>query len=134
MVLVDTNIVAYLLIDGDYTADAQRLKAADPDWRSEAFLMVEFVNILASSTAVGRMSPPLAERLLRQAEVLLSGRMARLPHQDVLTIAHRYKISAYDARFVALAHRLGRRLVTEDAKLRKAAPNLTQSLAQALET
>ena len=42
MLLVDTNIVAYLLIDGDYTEAAQELRTRDPDWRSEAFLLVEF--------------------------------------------------------------------------------------------
>jgi predicted nucleic acid-binding protein len=41
-------------------------------------------------------------------------------------------VTAYDARFLALAHRLGTRLVTEDAKLRSAAPALTLSLAEAL--
>jgi len=40
MLLVDTNIVAYLLIDGDYTNGAQRLRIRDSDWRSEAFLLV----------------------------------------------------------------------------------------------
>ena len=39
---------------------------------------------------------------------------------------------AYDARFLVVAEGLGIRLVTEDVKLRRAAPKLTQSLAQAL--
>jgi predicted nucleic acid-binding protein len=41
-------------------------------------------------------------------------------------------VSAYDARFLAVADTLGTKLVTEDAKLRAAAPDLTRSLAQAL--
>ena len=40
MVVVDTNVVAYLLIEGDRTAEAQALYARDPDWRSEGFLLV----------------------------------------------------------------------------------------------
>jgi predicted nucleic acid-binding protein len=40
--------------------------------------------------------------------------------------------SAYDARFLALAEAIGLPVVTEDKKLRDAAPNLTQSLADAL--
>jgi predicted nucleic acid-binding protein len=50
----------------------------------------------------------------------------------VLSVAVRYRVTAYDARFLALAQQLGTPLVTEDAKLRLAAPNLTQSLAEAL--
>ena len=49
MVLVDTNVLAYLLLEGDRTASAQELYERDPDWRSEAFLMVEFSNVLATS-------------------------------------------------------------------------------------
>jgi predicted nucleic acid-binding protein len=52
----------------------------------------------------------------------------------VLAIAARHHVSAYDARFLALADHLGRRLVTEDIRLRIAAPALTQSLAEALAT
>ena len=51
MLLVDTNVVAYLLIDGDHTEAAQDLRSRDPDWRSEAFMLIEFTNVLASSIA-----------------------------------------------------------------------------------
>ena len=53
---------------------------------------------------------------------------------SVLAIAARHRVSAYDARFLALADQLGSRLVTEDARLRAAVPALTQSLAEALAT
>jgi predicted nucleic acid-binding protein len=49
-----------------------------------------------------------------------------------LDTALRYRVTAYDARFLALARQLGRPLVTEDVNLRAAAPKLTQSLAEAL--
>ncbi|MBA3385270.1 MAG: hypothetical protein H0T95_01370 [Chthoniobacterales bacterium] len=42
------------------------------------------------------------------------------------------RITADDARFLALAQQLGRRPVTADAKLRASAPALTQSLPDAL--
>lgn len=132
MLLVDTNIVAYLLIEGDYTGPAQRLRAGDPDWRSEAFLMVEFTNVLAASVAAKRMTSPMAEDFLANGNALLEGRLARVPHGVALTMALRLRVSAYDARFLALADQLGSRLATEDARLRAAAPGLTQSLADAL--
>lgn len=53
-------------------------------------------------------------------------------HNDVLAIAERYGVSAYDARFLAASALLGVPLVTEDAKLRKATPDLCQSLNEAL--
>jgi predicted nucleic acid-binding protein len=132
MILVDTNVVAYLLIQGDSTAAAQELRTRDPDWRSEAFLMVEFTNVLASSVAAKRMTLPLAGDFLAKAAALFDGKLGRMPHGSVLAIAARYGVSAYDARFLALADQLGHRLVTEDTRLRAAAPALTQSLAEAL--
>jgi len=41
-------------------------------------------------------------------------------------------LSAYDARFIALARAFGQKLVTEDARLRKACPDDTLSIAEAL--
>jgi len=55
-------------------------------------------------------------------------------HQAALEAALDYKVTANDARFLALADQLGSRLVTEDARLRAAAPALTQSLAEVLAT
>jgi len=133
MFIVDTNVVVYLLIHGDHTAAAQKLHGRDPDWRSEAFLLVEFTNVLASSIATKRMTRTLAQDFLAKAIGLFNGRLARVAHPLVLAIAASYRVSAYDARFLALADQLGVRLVNEDTKLRTAAPALTQSLAEALE-
>ncbi len=134
MLIVDTNVVAYLLIEGDHTAAARSLHRRDNDWRSEAFIMVEFANVLTASIAARRMNLVLAQRFLTDATSLLHGKLASIPHDSVLSLAVEYRVTAYDARFLALAQRLGSRLVTEDAKLRTAAPKLTQSLADALAT
>jgi predicted nucleic acid-binding protein len=132
MILVDTNVVAYLLIEGDHTAAARELRARDPDWRSEAFLLVEFTNVLASSVASKRMTSSMAADFLGTAAALFDGKLEQMPHASVLASALRHRISAYDARFLAFAEQLGTQLVTEDARLRAAAPSLTRSLAQAL--
>jgi predicted nucleic acid-binding protein len=134
MLLVDTNVVVYLLIDGDYTEAAQELRTRDPDWRSEAFLLVEFTNVLVSSIARKRTTLSLAQDVLATAAALFDGKLGRIPAPSVLAIAARHRVSAYDARFLALADQLGCRLVTEDARLRSTAPALTQSLAEALAT
>ena len=132
MLLVDTNVVAYLLIDGNYTEAAQELRLLDSDWRSEAFLLVEFTSVLVSSIARKRMTLSMAEDFLAKAAALFDGKLGRIPHASVLAIATRHRVSAYDARFLSLADQLGSRLITEDARLRAAAPALTQSLAEAL--
>lgn len=131
MVVIDTNVLAYLLIEGDRTADAQALYAGDADWRSESFVLVEFSNILATYVRAGNLDRGTAGNLLASAERILSGSV-NLPHSRALELAAEFGVSAYDARFLGAARGLGAKLVTEDGKLRRAAPALTQSLAQAL--
>ena len=134
MRIVDTNIVAHLLMEGGRSAAARQLHKLDFDWRSEAFLLVELTNVLASSITMKRMTVSQAGDLLANATDLFAGKLAKVSHGLVLRTALQYRISAYDARFLALAQQLDTRLVTEDAKLRAAAPKLTQSLAEALAT
>ena len=64
MVVVDTNILAYLLIAGDCTKDAQSLYERDADWKSEAFLLIEFSNILVTYQRNGYLSGNQSESLL----------------------------------------------------------------------
>jgi predicted nucleic acid-binding protein len=51
-------------------------------------------------------------------------------HPAALTLAARHGVTAYDARYLAVAQVLHTRLVTENGKPRRAAPDLTCSLAK----
>jgi len=131
VVVVDTNILAYLLIAGDHTKEAQTLFSRDPEWKSEAFLLIEFSNILATYQRSGAINHTQAEELLSDAETHIRG-LVNVPHLTALRFAHTYTVSAYDARFLATADAFSAKLVTQDTKLRAAAPGLTQSLADSL--
>lgn len=131
MLAVDTNVLAYLLLEGDRTPEAQALYARDPDWRSEGFVLIEFSNILATYQRRGALGADAAAALLAAAE-RVTARLVNLPHARALALAAEFGVSAYDARFLGAAQSLGTKLVTEDAKLRSAAPQLTCSIAQAL--
>ena len=131
MVIIDTNVLAYLLMQGDRTRLAQALYARDPEWRSEAFLLVEFSNVLATYLRMGGLDQIQAQSLLARAEQHVRG-LVNLPHANALRISGEFGVSAYDARFLAVARQLGGKLVTEDLKLRTVAPTLTQSMEEAL--
>jgi predicted nucleic acid-binding protein len=130
MLLVDTNILAYLMIQGDRTSAAQELFARDSDWRSESFILVEFLNILSTYVRIKAMTREVSARLLTEAHSLLPN-LTNVLHAAALETAVQFSISAYDARFITLARQLRVKLVTEDVKLRAAAPGLTCSLAEA---
>ena len=131
VLVIDTNVIAYLLIAGDHTNEAQALYARDSEWSSESFVLIEFSNILATYQRIGDLTRAQAERLLNEAESRLHS-LIDLPHIAALRTAERFSVSAYDARFLATAEYFGAMLVTEDSKLRDAAPALTQSLSEAL--
>jgi predicted nucleic acid-binding protein len=59
--------------------------------------------------------------------------LTNFPHTQALETAAQFGISAYDARFIALAKELRVKLVTEDTKLLTAVPSLTRSLAEAID-
>ncbi len=132
MKLVDTNIVVNLLIDGPYSDSARALFALDHDWQSDALLMMELVNVLA--TAVRTLKHPLAQAAatLAEAQHIMWPGLRSVADQDVLNAAAHFGVSGYDARFLVVARALGQPLITEDAKLRRAAPSLTCSIADAL--
>jgi predicted nucleic acid-binding protein len=132
MIAVDCNVIAYLLLDGVQTPRARALLGIDADWRSEAFVLIELANVLAAAMRAHRMSMNQAVAVLTQAHAVMEPGLHGADHFQALELASRYKVSAYDARYLVVARDLEVKLVTEDAKLRQAAPALTQSLADAV--
>lgn len=132
MVVVDTNVLGYLLLEGEQTPYARALLAQDGDWRSESFVMVEMTNVLVTVMRARGMPLRDAINVLANAHIVIQPGLEVADHAQVLELAAHRTISAYDARFIVIARDLGTRLVTEDVKLRRAAPDMTQSIAEAL--
>lgn len=132
MLLVDTNIVAPLLVRSARTDAVLQLRQRDGIWRTEPFVLIELSNILATYQRARYLSAATARECLDRASSFLRPHFFSVTHEAALDFALRYRTTAYDGRFLALAHQLGRRLVTEDTRLRDAAPALTQSVAEAL--
>ena len=47
MILVDSNVLAYLYLPGDRPAETEALLDQDPDWAAPVLWRSEFRNILA---------------------------------------------------------------------------------------
>lgn len=132
MVVVDTNIIAPLYVRSARTDTVEKLFARDAVWRTEPLALIELSNVLITYEQSRYITAKVARDCLHRAAAFLQPHLFRVSHQAALEAALHYRVTAYDARFLALAQRLDSRLVTEDAKLRAAAPRLTQSLAEAL--
>ena len=134
MVLVDTNVIAPLYVRSARTEAVEELFARDAVWRTEPLALIELSNVLITYERSRYITAATARNCLNRAAAFLQPQLFRVSHQAALDAALRYGTTAYDARFLALAQQLGQRLVTEDTKLRVAAPRLTQSLTEALAT
>lgn len=128
MIVVDANILLYALIECDATPLTQELKLKDPDWRAPALLLHEVLNALTTQERRGVLTLAHCRGLLRSAEVFLEAAQAAVDMQRALALAAHHGITGYDAQYVALAQDLGAPLVTEDRKLRQAAPLVARSL------
>ncbi len=134
MILVDTNIIAPLYMRSARSEAVTELFTRDAVWRTEPLALIELSNVLITYERARYITAATARDCLNRAAAFLQPQLFRVSHQAALDAALRYGTTAYDARFLALAQQLGQRLVTEDAKLRAAAPRLTQSLTEALAT
>lgn len=128
MIVVDTNIVAYLFLPGEHTTRAEQLLAEDPDWAVPLLWRSEFRSILGGYLRRQTFSFAAACDILAEAESLLAGREYEVSSRVVMELVRDSTCSAYDCEFVALAMFLGVKLVTMDAKLRRNFPDGTLPL------
>ena len=129
MIVVDSNVVAYLYLPGEFTASAEKLLQREPDWAAPLLWRSELRNILALYMRQGLLTFERAFEIQREAEALLADNEYDVDSFDVLELARDSGCTAYDCEFVALAKRLNVKLITSDTKLRKAFPTLTAPLS-----
>lgn len=129
MIVVDSNILAYLYLPGERTADAEALLEQDPDWAAPMLWRSEFRNILAGYLRRKTLTFEQACSLQSEAEDLLSGSEFAVDSRVVLELVRDSDCSAYDCEFVALAIKLDTKLVTADKKVLRAFPTRTMALA-----
>jgi predicted nucleic acid-binding protein len=132
VILVDTNIIAPLYVRSARSEVIAELFARDGIWRTEPLALIELSNVLITCERARYITAARARDCLNRAAAFLQPHLFRVSHHVALDAALRYRVIACDGRFLALAQQLGRRIVTEDVRLRTAAPRLTQTLAKAL--
>jgi predicted nucleic acid-binding protein len=128
MIVVDSNILAYLYLPGEFTEAAECLLERDADWHAPVLWRSEFRNILAGYLRRGALSFNQVCLMQKEAEDLLKGGEHEADSRQVLELVKASNCSAYDCEFVAIAQALGVTLVTMDAKLLKGFPRNAKPL------
>lgn len=131
MIVVDANVLAYLIIPGKYTTGAERLLEREPQWAAPRLWRSEVRNVLAAYVRSALIDLADAAALYHRASLIVSGDEYEVETAEVLRLSRDSRCSAYDCEYVALAQFLDLKLVTADAKLRKAFPQRTVALSDA---
>jgi predicted nucleic acid-binding protein len=128
VIIADTNLIAYLLIPGPFSADAERVQRRDPEWRAPWLWRSEFLNVLSLYMRTGTMTLMEAQGTWARARRLLNAREFTVNGSAVLDLAAASRCKAYDCEFVLAAKTAGVPLVTGDAKVLAAFPSVAVSI------
>jgi predicted nucleic acid-binding protein len=122
LIAVDTNIISYLFIEGEFTALSEKAFQKDHHWVAPFLWRSEFRNVLTACFRKGLLQLRDALKIVEQAEWLMRGNEFSLTSSSVLRLVTQSDCSAYDCEFVALALELCIPLITMDKKILKAFP------------
>jgi len=134
MIVVDTNVISYLLLPGDHTENAQAAFRKDSTWAAPLLWRSEFRNVLSFYLHKNLLALDQALLLCEEAENLINGNEYQASSGSVLTLTAKSKCSAYDCEFVALAKLLDIPLVTSDKQILKEFPGVALPLTSFAKT
>ena len=117
MIVADTNLVAYLLIDSDFTAIAESVYLKESHWIAPPLWRSEFRNVLMLYVRRKILSLTEAKEAMFEAEAFMEEELIIDSNFSILELASEIGISAYDAEYVYLANLHQIPLVTGDRKI-----------------
>ena len=117
MIVVDTNVIAYLFLPGEHSDVARRAFLRDPSWAAPALWRSELRSVLAISVRERGLRERDAVELFDAATDLMRGGEFGVNSELVIHLAAASNCSAYDCEFVALALELDVPLVTADRRI-----------------
>ena len=128
MIVVDTNILAYLYLPTEHTTKVEALLENDPEWMAPTLWRSEFRNVLALYLRKNLLTFDQALAIQTEAESLLQDNEFVVNSLDVLQLVQNSECSAYDCEFVVLAKHMNVHLITMDKKILKNFPNIAKPL------
>lgn len=128
MIVVDTNIIAYLYISGEKSLQAEQLLTFDSLWNAPILWRSEFRSVLSQYLRKGILSLDDILIILQQAEKILDDNEYKISSAHIMQLINSSSCSAYDCEFVALAQYLDIPLITADKKILREFPKVAKSL------
>lgn len=117
MIVADTNLIVYLLVEGDQTVAAKACGARNPFWIAPAIWRHELLNALSQHARLRGLTVESGLRALALADNLIETVTLRGFDRRVIQLASERKMASYDAEFLAAAELADAPLVTADQAL-----------------
>ncbi len=128
MIVVDTNIIAYLFLSSEQSLLCERALKKDSEWAAPLVWRSELRNALTLYIRKNFIKLEHAHNIMDGAMELLRGREYEVSSYEVLRLASESNCSAYDCEFVAVANDLKIPLITVDKQLLREFPLVAVSL------
>ena len=117
MIVVDTNIISYLFLTGEFSDQAERTLLKDSQWSAPLLWRSEFRSVLAQYIRRNILTLDQAIEIMEIAVSLIEANEYDVDSTQVLVLVNNSNLSAYDCEYVALAKALGVKLITADKKV-----------------
>lgn len=124
MIVADANLIAYLILPGERTEQAEAVLLEDPVWVVPLLWVSELRSVVSHYVRNGTLTLAQGSAAMERAAALVDGREAPVDSRQVLDLADRSGCSSYDCEYVALAISLEVRLVTSDKAVLRAFPRV----------
>jgi predicted nucleic acid-binding protein len=128
LIVIDTNVVAYLFLQSDRSDQAERVLLRDSQWAAPLLWRSEMRNVLTNYVRNKVLTLGDAQQIIEEAISFMHNREYEVGSLQVLSLAASSACSAYDCEFVALAQALETPLITVDRQIIKQFPAIATSL------
>ncbi len=128
MIVVDANVIIYLVRETAFTPLAREAYDKDPDWTAPEIWEAEVLNGLLMEVRAGSLELEDAILASSNAAAVIDRKCHRFDRSSVLRTAKDSGLTAYDACYVSLARSIGALLVTEDRQIKAKCPDVARSL------
>jgi predicted nucleic acid-binding protein len=134
MIVVDCNILAWLVLPFGRQSLGRQLLVKDREWASVPLWQSELRNVALGLVRRGLLDVESALLAMTSAQATVQNRVFTPDSRLVIDLAQRGNLTAYDAEYIALARTLAVPLVTEDRAILSAFPDIACTTAVYLET
>ena len=128
MIVVDSNIIAARTLTASLSSIAERLEKNDSVWIVPTLWRYEFQNILATAIKAKQITAADAKEVWERVAGILADNESEPSPLKVQGLVARFRITADDGQFIALAMEMNIPCITEDRALWERFPGITVSM------